>query len=192
VRSGTGVVSFGSDVPFRSELIVHLPDQVRLSMEAQGSQIVAILNGDKGWESAGGAFREMTKQRVAEVQEEAYVYWLATLTPLLKDGFDLAPLPESKVEGKPAVGIKVSARGRPDASLYFDKDTGLLVKITRVGQDAGIKTETVYLFTDFKNFDGVKLPAREATTKNGRKTIEVTYSSYKFLSRPDQKAFSRP
>jgi hypothetical protein len=192
IRTGNGVATTGAELPFRSELIVNLPNQVRLTIEANRLQLITIINGDQGWQSAGGAFTDLTRQRIRELQEEAYVWWLATLTPLLKDGFELTPLPETKVAGKPALGVKVSARGRPDTSLYFDKDTGLLVKIARVALDAGQKVDTEYLFTAFKDFDGVKLPAKEIMNKNGRKITEVTYSSYKFLSRPDEAAFSRP
>jgi hypothetical protein len=193
VRSGTGVATTGAaELPFRSELTVNLPDQVRLTMEANRVQLTTIINGNRGWQSDGGPFVDLPRPRVIELREEAYVWWLATLTPLLKEDYTLTPAPEVDVGGKPAVGVKVSAKNRPDATLYFDKNTGLLVKMARVALDAGRKVDKEYLFSAFKEFDGVKLPTKETQNTNGVKIIEVTYTAYKFLARPDESAFSKP
>src|SRR5262249_25457178 len=68
----------------------------------------------------------------------------AALLPLLKDrDYQLAPLPDEVVEGRPAHRIRASHPGRADVDLYFDKESGLLVKAaTKVG-DRGI-WETSY------------------------------------------------
>src|SRR2546430_9564395 len=51
----------------------------------------------------------------------SYTFHLATLAPLKDKAFKLAPLGEVKVNDQPAVGIRVSCEGRPDASLYLDR-----------------------------------------------------------------------
>src|SRR5205807_2410640 len=67
------------------------------------------------------------------------------LAPLLRDRqFTLAALPEAAVEGRPAVGVKASYPGQPDVSLWFDKETHLLVKTAyRSGPGQGSLQETV-------------------------------------------------
>lgn len=192
-RSGKGVLSLGGEVAFTSEEVYNLPGQMRFKVLAGKVQLLQVLNGDKGWQqSAGGETSELVKARLEEAQEEAYVWWLVTLAPLLKDGFDLTPLPEVKVNDRPAVGVKVVARGRPDAALYFDKEDGKLVKIARRARVSGVAVDKEYLYGDYKAVDGVQVPGKELTTVNGKKFSEVVYREYKFLSKPDDSAFSRP
>ncbi len=193
VRAGRGILALGAAVPFTSEEVLNLPSQLRVRLDVNKMQMVRVLNGDKGWQqSAGGQTLELARDRLGEVQEEAYVWWLVTLAPLLKDGFDLDVLPEVKVDGRPAAGIKVSARGRPDASLYFDKESGRLVKIARRARETGVEVEKAYFYSDYKDVDGVKVPHKEVTTVNNRKFSEVQYTEYRFLRRSDESAFVRP
>jgi hypothetical protein len=49
--------------------------------------------------------------------------------------FTLTPLAQTKILGRPAAGVKVSSRGQPDMSLYFDRETGFLVKYAYRGKD---------------------------------------------------------
>ena len=58
------------------------------------------------------------------------------VTPLLEDKtFELSPMGETKIEDRPARGVRVVMKGQPDVSLFFAKDSGLLVKVDRRGQD---------------------------------------------------------
>jgi hypothetical protein len=193
-RGGKGALTLrGADLTFTTEEVLNLPAQIRIKNEANKTVLVRVLNGDKGWlQSAGGVTAEMPRERLVEIQEEAYVWWLVTLAPLLKDDFDLDVLPEIKVEGRPAAGVKVTARNRPDASLYFDKESGLLVKIARRARETGIELDKEYFYSDYKDVDGVKVPGKEVVHLNGRKFSEVQYSEYKFLGKPDESAFARP
>jgi hypothetical protein len=191
-RGGKGVFAFGREVPFQTEVTLNLPHQTRLSIEANGQQLLFVLNGDKGWHTAGGLTVELTKQRVAELQEEAYVWWLETLVPLRGDGFDLAPLPDVKVNDRPAAALKVSSKGHADVTLFFDKESGLLVKAYHRALDAGAPVDKEYLLSDPKDVGGAKLASKEAMYIKGVKMTEVTYTSYKFLPKPDEAAFARP
>ncbi len=193
-RGGKGALTLrGSDLAFTTEEAFNLPNQVRIKIESNKVQILRVLNGDKGWlQSAGGVTIDLDRDRIGEIREEAYVWWLATLAPLLKDGFDLDVLPETKVNGRPAAGVKVAARGRPDVALFFDKESGLLVKIARRARDTGVEVDKEYFYSDYKDVDGVKVPGKEVIHHNGRKFSEVQYSEYKILDRPDDSAFARP
>ena len=91
--------------------------------------MILVLNGDKGWIQAGGATRELTKQDLKERREELYVWRLMNLTPLLNEEFKLTRLADAKVGGREAAVVKVEHKDYPDARLYFDKKSGLLVKL---------------------------------------------------------------
>jgi hypothetical protein len=184
----------GGDVSFTSDITQSLPDRVRMEIEVDKRiKLLTVLDGDKGWaQSAGGSSFPLDRDRLKEMRGESYVWWLTTLVPLKTPGLTLALAPEIKVDGKPALGVKVSGRGEPDAKLYFDQGTGLLVKVERRATEAGVPVTKEYYFSDFRDFDGVKLAAKEVMTVNGKKWYEVKVLTYKFLPKAEDSAFARP
>ena len=84
--------------------------------------------------------------------------------------FKIEPADEVKVGDKPAVGIKVTAPDGKDFKLYFDKESGLPVKLVAevVGfQGEEFTMETTY--ASYKEFDGIKKATKSrasATAKN--------------------------
>ena len=152
VRAGRGTIFQGEmKIPFTDEVTLNLPNQWRDSVEIdKKGRFTIAVNGDKGWQDASGTVTEIGPAGFKELREEIYVLGLETLTPLQKAGYDLAPLPEIKVAGQPAVGVKVSSKGHADAKLYFDGQTHLLVKIEREAQEAGLKLDKQYLFGELQ------------------------------------------
>jgi hypothetical protein len=191
-RSGKGQLLVPARTEFTSDEILDLPSRLRSVTEVGRNRLVRVLDGEHGWQQGIGPPTEMPAQRAAELQTEAYVLWVATLAPLLKDGFTFTALPESKVNGRPALGVRVAARGKPDLSLLFDKDSALLVEIACKGMDAGVAVSKEYLYAGFRDIDGARLPGRETLFLDGTKVHEITYSDYKLLRKVDEKAFERP
>src|SRR6267142_4530872 len=126
----------GQTIKVTMEAAVHMPDKMRneMTLDVMGNKVtvIQVLNGGKGWISAAGTTQDMPAQMLDEMKEEMYVAEAEMLTPLLKDkAYTLASLPEIKVNGQAALGVKVSAKGHRDLSLYFDKETGLVIKTER-------------------------------------------------------------
>jgi hypothetical protein len=91
---------------------------------------------------------EIDSQRITRHQDR-----VTDLTPLLTDkGFTFASLPDSKVEGRAAAGVKVSYKDQPDTSLYFDKETGLLVKYAYRAKLSNDKKEVLHetILSDYR------------------------------------------
>jgi zinc protease len=190
VRSGEGVQYRGDvKIPFTDELMLDLPDRWRISLNLDKKiQLTMAVSGGKGWEAQGGTVNDMGAERLKELREEMYVLWLETLTPLRKDGIDLAPIKD----GGKTVGVKASSKGHTDVSLTFDPDTHLLAKVEYVAEQAGLKINKQELLSDYKEFDGVKLPTHLVETLGGKKLMELTSATYKFPSKPDDAAFAKP
>jgi hypothetical protein len=107
----------------------------------------------------------------------------------------LAPLEAIKVDGKPAVGVKVSHKGHEDIKLYFDKDTNLLVKVElRVkAQEQGYKEVTQETFLkDWKDADGIKVVTKVVDKRDGKLYIEEEVSDVKYLEKVEAKLFAKP
>jgi hypothetical protein len=197
-RTDTGTIPApGKDVPFTDELVWQLPGRFRLTIDLgtgqDRSRVVRVVTPDKAWQTTGGTVTELGPDRLDELREEAYVLWLFTLTPLLKEpGFDLSLVPEVEVSGRAAQGVKVVHKGHADTRLYFDKETGLLVQIERRASEGGLPVQKRYVYADHKEFDGVRLPGRQAEVTNGKVTAELKDSSYRLLRGVNEAVFSKP
>ncbi len=126
------------EVPFTSDAYQDLPDRSRtvltLTLKGVPVTVIQVQNGDKVWTSVSREVKEADEQEAAQVRFTQYTALVQMLTPLIQDkNFTLTSLGESNVKGKPALGINVAYPGKKDVQLYFDKDTFLLVKMTRRG-----------------------------------------------------------
>jgi hypothetical protein len=197
VRTSTGTMSlFGKDLAFTDEMTWQLPDRFRLVIDVGTGQdrthLTLVVNPDKGWQATGGMVVDLGPDRLEELHEEAYVLWLTTLTPLRKTGFELTPLPDAQVGSRQAAVVKVASKGHADARLYFDKDSGLLIKLERRAKEAGLAVDKEYLYGEPKDFDGAKLPTKLQETINGKRFTDLTNISYKFPRGVNDAVFARP
>jgi hypothetical protein len=179
-------------VKFTIELVRSLPDRFRLTAEVGRIKTTIVFNGDKAWQSDGGPAVEQQQAHVQELREEAYVDWIITLVPLTRTGFTLSTLPKTKVGGEAAVGIKVVRKGSPEVRLYFLESSGLLARAEREAREVGLKVDKEYLYSAYKEFDGVKLPTKQVVLINGRKFTEFTSSDVSFPARLPEKTFAKP
>jgi hypothetical protein len=194
-RTDTGAQdSVGREVSFVSSVTRSLPDRVRLKIEVDKKLTATyVLDGSKGWQQEGeGPSTPLPAARVKEMREEAYLWWVTTLVPLTKPGFTLTALPKVKIDGEPAVGVKVSRKGHTDTKLYFYERNGLLAKAERRTPEGGTMVDKEYLYGGFKEFGGVTLPTREVVNVNGRKYTSIAISNYAFPAKFDAGTFARP
>jgi hypothetical protein len=190
------IVLSGTEFPFTNQLVYQLPDRVRTTVEvtAQGvhRSVTQVLTGGKVLMFVGGLAQQVPNTQVEEMKTALYVQNLARLTPLLKeDRYKLKALGEKAVEGKPAAGVRVSSEGQRDVSLYFDKDSGLLVMVERPGFDAlGKPTQQQEYYSNYREASGLKYPTKTLVRQNGKKYIESDVTEYKPLERVDSREFT--
>lgn len=194
-----GVITFpGAEVATTREDSLRLPGRWRRALkfdsEAVKGEMFITVAPDVGWRRFGGPAEELSAPELAVLREEAHAFWLATLLPLSdKDaGLTVAMLPETRADSAPAFGLKVSKAGQPDVSMYFDKKSGLLVKLAYKGRDVGKPVPKEYTFSDHKDFDGLKLPTKQADFMDGKKNGSWQDISYRFPEKIDDATFGRP
>lgn len=193
-RRGKGVLTTPTgEVPFTTEETMQLPGRCRIVLEVERTRRqIIVLNGDKGWLKRPDGSVVSPKEEVNFYREEAHVWWLMTLTPLLKKEITLTPLADAKVNGQDAEVIKASSKGHGDIRLYFDKKTGMLVKIRRRAVLADVPLTKEYYYSDFQDCDGAKLPGKEIVMQYDQKQSEVKFSQYKSLATVDEATFKKP
>jgi hypothetical protein len=131
--------------------------------------MVYVRNGEQSWRSINGETHEVDLETKTVLKKAGYVDRVATLLPLLKDKdgeFKLSGLDAMDVEGRPARGIKVSAKDQPDVHLYFDRESGLLVKTEYRALDDrfGQEMTTTIVLADYRELNPVA--ADEEVLKN--------------------------
>jgi hypothetical protein len=189
----------GEGIEFITESAMALPERLRSAtdFEVQGMKIqfVMVINGDKGWTKANDVVEEMAADMLAEEKAGMYASWVATLAPLLKDkAFELAPLGEGKVGDKPVLGVKVSRKDRRDVSLFFDKESGLLLRTEFRAKDVmgGNEYTQETLFSDYQETDGIKRPRKVLINRDGKRFVEFEVQQRKFLEKVDENLFAKP
>ena len=187
------------DLPFSGVWYYQGADKGRtlIQIEAKGgkSEELRVINGDKGWIKEGKLdAQQMDKDELAEEKEGLYFNWVTTLAPLKGKDFKLGPLDEAKVDGKAAVGFSITRKGHENINLYFDKETGLLVKSERKVKDGGTKklVNEETLFSNFKEVDGVKIPLKFSVKWNGQPQAAAEMSEAKLVEKLDDKLFAKP
>ncbi len=169
------------------------PTKKRIDLEASGFKFLQVFNGEKGWKKFGDDVSDMDKDDIAEFKEQLYQDKVGTLVPLLKDkDFKLSSLGEAKIDKKPAVGIKVSSKDHRDIDLFFDKDTGLLVKTEATVKDMGQEYKQESIMSDYKEFDGRKVPTKILINRDGKKFVDGETLEYKHHEKLEDNVFGKP
>lgn len=183
---------FGDPVDYTAKGTVQLPDKIRMEIEGY---MTTVVNGDKGWNSQGGGdAAELSAVELAGQKDTLYLRRLTTLVPLRHDHtLKLTALPDSKVDGHPAAVLKVSSAGHRDATLFFDKETGLLSKIETTGKGPdGKEVPEELSYGGYRDLEGAKLPTTQRVKLDGKPFIEAENTEIKFVDTVDPKTFQKP
>jgi hypothetical protein len=129
-----------------------------------GFRVVDVIDGENSWQVDNvGQFHEDTGESRdfrKQSSSSAYADRVMRLLPLLQDSsFTLSALGEARVAGRAALGVKVACKGKPDVSLFFDKQSGLLVKYAVRVPMPSLKSDVLeeLVFSDYREIDPVAL-----------------------------------
>lgn len=112
----------------------------------KGSERVSVLEPPNYWWLN-------KRERVKDEKEPAtFLVWAWTLGALLDPKSKVEAIPDIKAEDKPAFGLRISETITPPMDLYFDKTENRLLRIDW-------RTD-IHRFSDWKEHDGVKYPAK--------------------------------
>jgi hypothetical protein len=155
---------------------------------------VTVVNGDKGWRKFGDNKMELDGDALANEKRQVYLQAIPSLlVPLKGKGFKLELAGEEKVGDKPAAGIKVTGPDGKDFTLYFDKESGLPVKlVAKVVGFGGDEFTQETTYKDYKDFDGIKKATKADSKRDGEDFIKSEVTEFKVLDKVDPKAFSEP
>ncbi len=169
VMKGT-ILAGGMESPI--ELFTKAPNK-RISISRMGnSDSVTAFDGTAGW--MGGTGRPARDMSAAESTaagldaEFSLALRLKEIYPQLRRG---RPDVINGVECEVLTG---SAPEKPSIRLYFDKQSGLLIRMVRLAETPVGRNPTQIDYADYRDADGVKIPYRWTLSRpNGRFTIQI-------------------
>ena len=197
LKSKTTITINGNDNDGSSVQTLQGLDHFRQEFEAQingnAFKAVTILAGDKGVRKFGDNRTDLDKEALANQKRTVYLTLIPiTLLPLKDKDFKVETIGEEKIDDKPALGIKVTAPDKKDFKLYFDKDSGLPVRM--VARVAGFRQGDEFTqetnFSDYKATAGIKKAMKLVNKRDGEKFMTQQITEVKFLDTVDPKTFT--
>ena len=189
----------GMTIDFTEEASFHLPNKVRsvqqLDIMGTPVKITIGFDGAKAWLNVNGKDSDMMLDKIADLMhEQIYLSEVTRLTTLKDKKFELSSLGEAKVQDKSAIGIRVANKDHKDINLFFNKETGLLVKFEHRTVDFNTQQEVneERIITEFQDKDGLKEPKKAIINRDGKKYIEVEVLEVKYQDDIDDTQFSKP
>jgi len=170
-RVSKGTISFsGHESPI--ELFAKAPDKRMSVTHSSTGDSITAFDGHIGWlGNTGRPAREMSGQEAEAARLDADFY-LATHLKEIFSGFRVGR--PDKI-GEHAVAQLIGMRqGQPPVRLYFDRDSGLLMRQIRYTDTPVGRLPTQIDYADYRELDGVKVPFRWTLSRvNGRFTIQL-------------------
>ena len=80
-------------------------------------------------------------------------------------------------------GIKVKEVSKPDILLFFDRQTGLLVKTEQIREFENNKVVQEDYFSDFRDLGGFKRPVKIQSFRNGKKILDAELVEVKYFEK---------
>jgi hypothetical protein len=164
--SGIGEQSVGIEIytqkPGKRISIMHLPS----------GDSVTTYNGAEGWTgTAGRPSRAMNSADLEAAGMDADLQFATHISQRFKE---LKVTREQFVAGHSAYVVVGTPEGYPPVEMYFDEESGLLVRILRFAETALGRNPTQIDYEDYRSAEGVKTPFRWTISRpTGSFTIQV-------------------
>jgi hypothetical protein len=155
---------------------------------------VTVLDGDKGWRKIGDDATKLEDDALANEKRVVYLQVVGQSPAYLKgEGFKIESAEETKVDDKPATQLKIAGPDGKEFELSFDKASGLPVKLSATVADfQGDEYKQDMMFSDYKDFAGIKRASKVETKRNGKKFVNYEMIEFKVLDNVDKDAFAEP
>jgi hypothetical protein len=188
----------GADNPFKTHVVIQGDDRMHVDFEGEfnGNSVkgTTVVNGDKGWRNINDNVQALDADAIAREKRTLYLMTAPALPGRLKgQGYKATADGEEKVDDKPAAVLKAVGPDGKDFRLFFDKESGLPVRLTArvVGwRDEEFEQETT--FTEYKDFGGFKRPGKVVSKRDGEPFVEQSTMDFKVEKDLPASTFEEP
>jgi outer membrane lipoprotein-sorting protein len=153
------------------EVFAKAPDK-RLSItHLPNGESITAFDGKEGWLGNPGRTQLMSPAENAAARIDADLYFPAHVKTLYAK---FTVVPGEKVDGHDTYLVIGRNEGQPPLRLYFDQQSGLLLRLVRYSETALGRMPTQIDYADYRDADGVKIPYRWTLARPGNRfTIQI-------------------
>jgi photosynthetic reaction center cytochrome c subunit len=169
VQTGT-LTAFGGQ-HFPVEIYSKAPNKRLSIMHLQSGDSVTVFDGKQGWLSVPGRVHVMSEAESDAARMDADLYFAVQVKSLYeKFRVDAG----EKIAGVETYLVVASRERQPPLRLYFDQQSGLLLRLVRFAETPLGRNPTQIDYADYRDANGVKVPFRWTLARPGNRfTIQV-------------------
>jgi hypothetical protein len=146
-----------NDVPVPAEVFVRAPNQMATVAQAQAGINAKVFDGKQGWrmqQDTAMPIFAMTGDNLSGAAAEALVWFPAAL----QKSFSQWQTNVAQINGTNVLAVQGSNPGQLPIRLYFDEESGMLVRLMHWRRTAVGAIPTRVDFENFKEVAGVQMP----------------------------------
>lgn len=186
-RIQKGTVDAGGE-QYPIEIYSEAPEKrLSISHPSFGESITAF-NGQAGWLTTPRGVHPMNANEQQSARIDAQIYFPARLRELYQE---FKVLPSETIDGHSIFLVTAKGATAPPLRLYFDQQTGLLMRLVRYTETPLGRNPLELDYADYRDAGGLKIPFQWTLTRtNGSFTIRI--SSVQQNVPIDEKLFVMP
>ncbi len=178
-REQTGTMHVGSqpggpdaaEQLFPITIYSEAPDKRISKTKMSGNDSVTAYNGTVGWLSTPGGVRPMNAGEAQAASIDAQLHFASALPQLYTD---FRVRPGDAIDGKATYLVSANGKDQLPLRLYFDQQTGLLLRLIRYAETPLGRLPTQIDYADYRKADDVLIPFRWTLARpSGRFTIQI-------------------
>ncbi len=188
-RVESGMVTFGAGPGFPIEILSKPPARQAMIVHMPAGDNSTIIDNQNGWfRSAAGPVSDMPQSDIEGAKVDADLQFPINL----KKAFgQLRVIRTEKVGDHDAILIFATNSSGPPLELYFDRQTGLLLRQLRFGSSSLGLNPTQIDYGDYKTFDRIQVPMHLVITRPNR-TMDIHLLQVTQNVPIDDAKFARP
>lgn len=169
VQKGQLIGFGGRELPI--EVYAKAPDKRLSVMQTPRGAMITAYDGSRGWLTGRKGPQPMSAAESEAARLDADLHFPLHVKQLFTA---FAVRPSEKVDGRDAVLLLARNEGKPPLKLYFDAQTGLLLREERYADTALGYLPTQIDYADYRDVEGVKVAFRWTLARpGGRFTVQV-------------------
>jgi len=171
-RVEKGTISGFGDQHFGIEVFAKAPDKRSSTMHMPGGESTTAFDGTVGWLSFPGRPVHMMNAAESAGARIDADFHLPVDAKTLRDKWK--PAPGETIDGHATNVLVGQTEGQPPLRLYFDAQSGLLVRLIRYTETPLGRLPTQVDYADYRDADGVKVPYQWSLSRPGNRfTIQI-------------------
>ena len=188
-RVGGGTVTFGAGPGIPIEILSKSQSRQAMIVHLPAGDSSTVFDGKNGWlRSPAGPIRGMPESDIEGAKLDADLQFPINVKKTFQE---LKVIRTESISDHDAILLFATNSSGPPLELYFDRETGLLLRELRFGSSPLGLNPTQIDYGDYKAFDGVQVPLHLVITRPNR-TLNIHLLQVKQNVPVDDAAFARP